>query len=63
MLRTTARLVGPDQALPAARTAVAWAHGFVSMELSDAFRLGGDVDEAFAYGIERIVAALAADGA
>ncbi len=63
VLRTTARLVGPDQALPAARTAVAWAHGFVSMELSDAFRLGGDVDEAFAYGIERIVAALAADGA
>lgn len=39
---------------------VAWAHGFVSMELAGAFRLGGDVDDAFTFGIERLAVALAA---
>ena len=52
-------LAGPDRALEAARTIVAWAHGFVSMELAGAFKLGGDVDEAFAFGIDRLAAALA----
>jgi hypothetical protein len=51
--------VGPDQALDAARLVTAFAHGFVSMELSGAFRLGGDVDEAYRYGIDVLVAALA----
>lgn len=59
LLETTTRLVGPDDALPAARTVTAWATGFISMEFAGAFRLGGDVDEAFAYGIARIAAALA----
>lgn len=54
LLRTAASLAAPDDALDAARTVVAWANGFVSMELADAFRLGGDVDRAFAYGIERL---------
>ena len=54
LLRTAAALAGPDHALDAARTVVAWANGFVSMELSGAFRLGGDVDRAFAYGIDRL---------
>lgn len=54
LLRTASALAGPDQALEAARTVVAWANGFVSMELSGAFRLGGDVDRAFAYGIDRL---------
>jgi AcrR family transcriptional regulator len=60
VLRTAAVLTGPDQALEAARTVVAWAHGFISMELAGAFHLGGDVDLAYAFGIERLGAALAA---
>ena len=58
LLRTTAALVGQDRSLAAARTVVAWAHGFVSMELADAFRLGGSVDDAFAFGIDHLGDAL-----
>lgn len=58
LFRTIRELVGPAHQLEAARTVVAWAHGFVSMELAGAFRLGGDVDLAFAYGIDRITAAI-----
>jgi AcrR family transcriptional regulator len=54
LLRTVSELAGPDHALEAARTVVAWAHGFVSMELAGAFRLGGEVDRAFAYGVDRL---------
>jgi hypothetical protein len=32
----------------------------VSMELADTFRMGGDVDEAFAFGTERLVDAITA---
>ena len=49
------RLVGEERALSAARTFVSWAHGFVSMELAGAFRLGGDLDEAFAAGLDTIL--------
>jgi AcrR family transcriptional regulator len=49
------RLSGRSDELEGARTFVAWAHGFVSMELSGAFRLGGDLDAAYAYGIEAIL--------
>ena len=34
----------PEHGLEAARTVVAWANGFVGMELAGAFRMGGDVD-------------------
>jgi len=54
LLRTAAAMAGPDHALEAARTVVAWATGFVSMELAGAFQLGGDVDQAFAYGIDHL---------
>ena len=54
VLRTAAALAGSENELEAARTVVAWANGFVSMELSGAFRLGGDVDRSFAYGIDRL---------
>ena len=53
-------LAGEANALPAARLITAWATGFISMELAGAFQLGGDVDEAFEYGIERLTAALGA---
>src|SRR5262245_41630553 len=58
VVRRAAALAGDRNALPAARTLVAWTHGFVSMELAAAFRLGGDVDAAFDYGIDRITAAI-----
>jgi AcrR family transcriptional regulator len=63
LLRATADLAGKDAQLEAARTVVAWAHGFVSMELAGAFRMGGSVDDAFSFGIDRITAALAQGGA
>ena len=55
VVHAMARLVGEAEALEAARTVVAWAHGFVSMELSGAFRLGGDLEAAYAYGIDAIL--------
>lgn len=58
LLRTAGELAGQGEALEAARTVVAWATGFVSMELAGAFRLGGDVDAAFAYGIDRLTKAI-----
>lgn len=62
LLRTAAALAGPDHALEAARTVVAWASGFIGMELAGAFRMGGDVDAAFAWGVEHLAAAIAAPG-
>ena len=56
IVRAMSRLAGEADALEGARTLVAWAHGFVSMELSGAFRLGGDLDAAYAFGIESILA-------
>ena len=63
VLRATAALVGEAESLEAARTFVAWAQGFVSMELAGAFRLGGDVDAAFEYGVRHLTAALSRDAA
>ena len=59
VMRTTASLAGPGHALEAARTLTAWAHGFVSMEAAGAFRLGGEIDRAFEFGVQRLGAALA----
>ena len=57
------RLVGETHALDAARTLTAWMHGFTSMELAGAFRLGGEVDAAWEFGLDRVVAGLADAGA
>jgi AcrR family transcriptional regulator len=59
-LRVMAHLAGPEHALEAARMLTAWASGFVSMELAGAFNLGGDLDEAFEFGIARLTAAFTA---
>jgi AcrR family transcriptional regulator len=55
IVRRMEEVVGPDRALEAARTLVAWAHGFVSMELGGAFRLGGSIDAAFAFGVDAVL--------
>jgi AcrR family transcriptional regulator len=54
ILRVARDLVGEDVALEAARLITAWATGFIDMELAGAFRLGGDVDRAFEFGLERL---------
>jgi AcrR family transcriptional regulator len=58
VLEVARAIAGKQDALPAARTVVAWAQGFISMELSGAFQLGGDVDEAWEYGVTGLVRAL-----
>lgn|SRR5512146_128387 len=57
-LRVVAELAGQRDALLAARTIVAWAHGFITMELAGAFRLGGDVEQAWDFGLGRVLAAV-----
>jgi AcrR family transcriptional regulator len=57
-LRVVSELTGPRYALPAARTIVTWAHGFITMELAGAFRLGGDVEEAWHFGLDRVLSAV-----
>ncbi|WP_337002047.1 TetR/AcrR family transcriptional regulator [Microbacterium sp. LB12] len=60
LIRAASSLVGEADALDAARLFTAWATGFLQMELSGAFRLGGDVDRAFEYGLRRLIAGMAA---
>lgn len=54
-LERLAALVGEARALSAARTLTAYLHGFVSIEGAGLFRLGGDVDQAFADGVRLIL--------
>ncbi|UWE09951.1 TetR-like C-terminal domain-containing protein [Actinacidiphila bryophytorum] len=58
VLRACARLAGEADALDAARLVTAWATGFIGMELAGGFRLGGDVDRSFEYGLARMRRAL-----
>jgi AcrR family transcriptional regulator len=47
--------VPPERILPVSRTLTAFLHGFVSMEINQVFRLGGDLDEAFEEGLKTIL--------
>jgi len=58
LLRLAAELAGARLALPAARTIMAWANGFITMELAGAFRLGGDLEQAWTFGLNRILGAV-----
>jgi len=64
LLRLVTELAGRRHALPAARTIVAWANGFIMMELAGAFRLGGDLEQAWDFGLDRVLYAVRSeDGA
>jgi AcrR family transcriptional regulator len=58
ILRVATALAGSEHALPAARTVTAWAAGFLRMELAGDFHLGGDVAEAFDFGIRTLLAGI-----
>ncbi|MGR2753802.1 TetR/AcrR family transcriptional regulator [Agromyces arachidis] len=62
ILEAARRLSGDGRALESARTITAWMHGFVSMELAGAFRLGGSIDDAWEFGLDHLLRGLAAAG-
>ncbi len=62
VIRVAGALVGADQALNAARTVTAWASGFLRMELAGGFQLGGNVEEAFDFGIALLTRGLTTGG-
>ena len=58
LLEAVSAVAGSDHALDGARLLTAWATGFLTMELGDRLRMGGDIDAAWNWGLERIVSAL-----
>lgn len=48
--------MAPERILPVSRTLTAFLYGFVSMEIVNAFRLDGDIDEAFEEGLPTMLA-------
>lgn len=60
LMDAVAEITGPEHALDGARLLTAWATGYLTLELADRLRLGGDIDAAWEWGLARIVAALEA---
>ena len=58
LLALLTQAVGKEAALPAARMLVSYLHGFLSMELAKTFRFGGNVQEAFQYGLTKMLDSL-----
>lgn len=61
VLRVSRELAGEREALNAARLFTAWLTGFIEMELNGAFRLGGELEQAFEYGLTGMRRALTDD--
>jgi AcrR family transcriptional regulator len=53
--------LGKETASYAARLLVSYLHGFLSMELTKTFRLGGNGNDAFQYGLRKTVSCLLTD--
>lgn len=62
VLEALERLAPGTDPLLAARMLTAFLHGFVSMENAGAFRLGGNVGDAFTFGLDKLVGSLAPSG-
>jgi AcrR family transcriptional regulator len=58
LVKRVGQLAGAKRALNGARLLVSFTHGFVSMELAGAFHLGGNLDSAFRFGIDRLLKSL-----
>jgi hypothetical protein len=58
LLKILTEAVGREKALLGARTLVAFLHGFILMETSGLFRFGGDINQAFKFGLKTILNAL-----
>jgi AcrR family transcriptional regulator len=58
MLDAMSALTGPEHALDGARLMMAWSTGFIAMERAGALRMGGDIDRAWEWGLQQIVAAV-----
>jgi AcrR family transcriptional regulator len=58
MLALLSKAVGKEEALPAARMLVSYLHGFLSMEITKTFRFGGNVQDAFEYGLKKMLDSL-----
>lgn len=58
VMDAVAAITGPEHALDGARLLTAWATGYLTMELADRLRLGGNIDAAWEWGLARIVASL-----
>jgi AcrR family transcriptional regulator len=61
LLSLLSQTLGKETALYAARLLVSYLHGFLSMELTKTFRFGGNVNDAFQYGLTKTIGCLLMD--